>query len=1754
MRIKEIFSQFVYHQPQDPLKIMIDFYFMVGYVYGTDFSDEVVDWVMKEAVKDCVDAHAKHMVLALKYCCAAELKHITEYCNALKRAANENTPEEARKVLADHYSPLTFKFLAKYLTVMPLYYSPEGRSIRNKWIVFNRRLDLNRPNRKFPVNKKEGKYLHQFRAVVTTQRSLKYSDAQLAQVFVEMFDDDEGWHGAYGGNAWQKIAQCMLDIIKSKKTGDQIVYCDHAYDLAHNTGIVFNKIENYAKNGNYNWIKDELDWKRDNKSLKAFYDKVSTQLQPVVAYVSKFKYDDPMLPPDPVNKQIDKIKQGIQGKEDKGWEVVTNVSQLKVGDTVKLTMNSPDTTYKVGSEGVVKEINPKKKKDKILVKYSDGYSMMEPYLCFAVYKSKEENNISEWVDINSIDDIEIGDTVRLKVDSTFNRTMHMEKHKKGATGKIDQIDAHDSTVRIEHNNDHHTAHWEYIKDLEKLISNSQPKVPVTFTTATVGAYVLINPEFAKIHPSYQQYVDQVGQITELSPKFRVFWEGLGESVFANFLFAQPNERNAQPTFFFAPEVENKQEGENIPVTAENAMIGDKVVANPVWNTQYKSILGEDFTGLTGTISALSPSLTIEWEKLGEHKYISFTFLAGADKSEQQPILFFAPNSYASFTFPAGTEDTPENTIIATDFNHLKVGDKVQIKKNLNLEMSAVTNKMLSFAGKTATITKTGRISHNGSSLDVYSLDIDNGVHYWTVSMLEPIENTETENGVWKTMTHWPDVGDKIKWNNGTIGEVVSINIWDDPPWINILWDTGGEDNMYDAIVNDYDDWKIFTAAEPTPDIDAKSEGTPVTKDTLQVGDIIKYNPKIMSLAINVSPDVGEKIEKDMAGTVTDIQLPHTIEVTWVDGTKDVHVLWWDSIGGIPSFVYADPPQNNSHETKFKVGDKVKLKVNPTSGSNASIGMEGIVISVKPQCIGVEYNNGSEWSEYPDELELINDTNKLTIGDFVQKIGNSSDSGAAIGEIGSVGEIGKTRIYVNYQSGDDNNWWELPQDLVKINNPNYTGETEKADDWVPVREIDMLHDGLEVKLDKTNGPVEGIINKSIISPDAWVLDGLAYYYSVLKYDYIEKGKMWMKPNLHQDQDKELDESNFVKKEIHTVAEFEVHREVIFTNVEQMTYKGVITKNTGKIVYILFGKAGNGVENEYDQVKLDALLEGGRRKFEILIPENEYIPPTNEISGMPTVAPNPKSRVLTPDNVKVGMKITWNPEYVEREGDWEDRIYKLTAVITGIVEGYSSTILKVHWSDDDNTEETTKDTSSGLYRFVILDPSDEVDDSDNENLEVKLPDSNMESEKENPKAADDAEWEKIDSFDSIKAGDDVKFVDIDGGFMTGKVAKRTPQDLFTKTFTFDWDNLTIATMTEDVLNQEAQKGMWFKKKTPQNIPQSELTRKEKIKAELKEKGWQEVTGPSNFEVGDETAYLLNSKIGANGGYVVYGEVISTESSKIMISWTKGTPVDYSEAILKNSRNMMVRKKKKPMKKEENYNPEDDGWNHAFNIDVLDLGNSVMYYDIHDPEFKDNGDEGIVEMMNNGIIHIHWNDGSSVNVTTEDLKDWWIWYKPSQNDNSSNTQDIKVGERYSYKLNDGTEVTGTITGIKDLNQGGSALYTKVSFTVDQSNLGYGGAPAIFNFDKKDFLHYISTGRAQKIDPEKELNDAFGPVQWEKIGYLTEIIEGDLIRDSNRKQYEVLKVEEDGLLLQKEGQSSGAFIRFSDMFVMGPWEKVVG
>ena len=151
MKLHEIFSSFVYHQPKDKEQILYDFYFLVGYVYGVDFTtlrakssdrdsssdsganpspykisltnDETLNFIMYEAVKDCVDLLTKHFQHILKYCASAEFKHFFDSTRLW--AGIPSAPKRVGEYLHNNgymnFSDTTIKFILKYKTLLSIY-------------------------------------------------------------------------------------------------------------------------------------------------------------------------------------------------------------------------------------------------------------------------------------------------------------------------------------------------------------------------------------------------------------------------------------------------------------------------------------------------------------------------------------------------------------------------------------------------------------------------------------------------------------------------------------------------------------------------------------------------------------------------------------------------------------------------------------------------------------------------------------------------------------------------------------------------------------------------------------------------------------------------------------------------------------------------------------------------------------------------------------------------------------------------------------------------------------------------------------------------------------------------------------------------------------------------------------------------------------------------------------------------------------------------------------------------------------------------------------------------------------------------------------------------------------------------------------------------------------------------------------------------------------------------------------------------
>ncbi len=340
-------------QVEDPKYILYDFYFLVGYVYNQDFSmirkkadyrivpggerEENINFIFNEAVKDCVDKLTIHMTRAMKFSLSAEFKHITDYCHLVVDIAKEaKSKKDAREELKQAVSPNTYKFIVEYLSTFPLFYNASGSNAKNLYSLFNPAMDIDRSKEyRGPLKKEPGKkYDKQYKAVVATQKRIGFSDEELAEVFIEIFNDDKGWASRFGGEAWLRIAQAYKNLLEATSTQDKIVWCDHAYDLQHNTGTVFNKIQGYYSSG-FDWIKNALDWKRDNTSIKEFRERVSPQLKPIVDYVAKHGGEGSLLGIEHEIPQIIQLQKEIKREVPNVSVEYASANNVKIGDRLR---------------------------------------------------------------------------------------------------------------------------------------------------------------------------------------------------------------------------------------------------------------------------------------------------------------------------------------------------------------------------------------------------------------------------------------------------------------------------------------------------------------------------------------------------------------------------------------------------------------------------------------------------------------------------------------------------------------------------------------------------------------------------------------------------------------------------------------------------------------------------------------------------------------------------------------------------------------------------------------------------------------------------------------------------------------------------------------------------------------------------------------------------------------------------------------------------------------------------------------------------------------------------------------------------------------------------------------------------------------------------------------------------------------------------------------------------------------------------
>lgn len=97
---------------------------------------------------------------------------------------------------------------------------------------------------------------------------------------------EPGWEMSYGGEAWAAICEAWEELNAASRPKDMYLWIDRIWDIEHNSGTVFNKLNKYADDGSYSWIEKALDFKF-NAGPWELYEKVSPTMKPLAARIMK---------------------------------------------------------------------------------------------------------------------------------------------------------------------------------------------------------------------------------------------------------------------------------------------------------------------------------------------------------------------------------------------------------------------------------------------------------------------------------------------------------------------------------------------------------------------------------------------------------------------------------------------------------------------------------------------------------------------------------------------------------------------------------------------------------------------------------------------------------------------------------------------------------------------------------------------------------------------------------------------------------------------------------------------------------------------------------------------------------------------------------------------------------------------------------------------------------------------------------------------------------------------------------------------------------------------------------------------------------------------------------------------------------------------------------------------------------------------------------------------------------------------------
>ncbi len=281
-----------YQLPSSPKYYMADFY-MLSLISTIDFDrllqptpanpQGVISAIRGEKYKDDID-YAKSILYPRLQKIILEDTFYSITCEAYHAAEILTSRESNYEVTS--VMPVWYKQLMRYVT---------------KYVDTNT-FDSDRDERGSGSTEEEKSYPQKYDAVIKFLTSKGISKTSYIEITTKLFRDDNIWEESYGGEAWARIGDAWLQLNSIAPTdyNKLAVYIDHIYDLEHNTGSVFNKIQRYhqefeqnkeATTGSYfqgyQWIGELLDFKAAINNPFDLLPRTSSSMQKLASPVLK---------------------------------------------------------------------------------------------------------------------------------------------------------------------------------------------------------------------------------------------------------------------------------------------------------------------------------------------------------------------------------------------------------------------------------------------------------------------------------------------------------------------------------------------------------------------------------------------------------------------------------------------------------------------------------------------------------------------------------------------------------------------------------------------------------------------------------------------------------------------------------------------------------------------------------------------------------------------------------------------------------------------------------------------------------------------------------------------------------------------------------------------------------------------------------------------------------------------------------------------------------------------------------------------------------------------------------------------------------------------------------------------------------------------------------------------------------------------------------------------------------------------------